>query len=146
MTYTMFDQVFWRAISGQVNRFRKEVCGIGPTNFDKLEQHKSTCLTSDWGQKLIIVPFLYNFSPSVVHPPLDWTEWIHVTGYWFLENADESAKKSKWTPPDGLLDFIDTAHVKGKKVVYMYVYPLLLVVAIDKIVDLDRSSSLTPRR
>jgi sterol 3beta-glucosyltransferase len=142
----MFDQVFWRAISGQVNRFRKEVCGIGPTNFDKLEQHKSTCLTSDWGQKLIIVPFLYNFSPSVVHPPLDWTEWIHVTGYWFLENADESAKKSKWTPPDGLLDFIDTAHVKGKKVVYMYVYPLLLVVAIDKIVDLDRSSSLTPRR
>jgi len=69
----------------------------------------------------MIVPFLYNFSPSVVHPPLDWTEWIHVTGYWFLENADESAKKSKWTPPDGLLDFIDTAHVKGKKVVYMYV-------------------------
>jgi hypothetical protein len=41
MTYTMFDQVFWRAISGQVNRFRKEICGIGPTNFDKLEQHKS---------------------------------------------------------------------------------------------------------
>jgi hypothetical protein len=41
MTYTMFDQVFWRAISGQVNRFRKEVCGIEATNFDKLEQHKS---------------------------------------------------------------------------------------------------------
>lgn len=55
----------------------------------------------------------------MVHPPLDWTEWIHVTGYWFLENADESAKKSKWTPPDGLLDFIDKAHGQGKKVVYM---------------------------
>lgn len=26
------------------------------------------------------VPFLYNFSPNVVPPPLDWTEWIHVTG------------------------------------------------------------------
>jgi len=119
MTYTMFDQVFWRAISGQVNRFRKEVCGIGPTNFDKLEQHKSRSIKCSRWQALIIVPFLYNFSPSVVHPPLDWTEWIHVTGYWFLENADESAKKSKWTPPEGLLDFIDTAHVKGKKVVYM---------------------------
>ena len=41
MTYTMFDQVFWRAISGQVNRFRKKVLNIESTNFDKLEQHKS---------------------------------------------------------------------------------------------------------
>ena len=44
-----------------------------------------------------------------------------MTGYWFLENADESAKKSKWTPPEGLLEFIDKAHEDGKKVVYMYV-------------------------
>jgi len=142
----MFDQVFWRAISGQVNRFRKEICGIGPTNFDKLEQHKSKSSHMSRCHELIIVPFLYNFSPSVVHPPLDWTEWIHVTGYWFLENADESAKKSKWTPPDGLLDFIDTAHVKGKKVVYMYVYPLLAMIMTDKLVGSDRSSSLIQRR
>lgn len=45
MTYTMFDQVFWRAISGQVNRFRRKVLNIEPTNFDKLEQHKSESLT-----------------------------------------------------------------------------------------------------
>jgi len=42
------------------------------------------------------------------------------SGYWFLENADESAANKKWTPPEGLLDFIDGAHKKGKKVVYMY--------------------------
>lgn len=41
MTYTMFDQVFWRAISGQVNRWRRKTMGIEATNFDKLEQHKS---------------------------------------------------------------------------------------------------------
>ncbi|KAK8865790.1 hypothetical protein IAR55_000937 [Kwoniella newhampshirensis] len=106
MTYTMFDQVFWRAISGQINRWRRHVMHIDATNFDKLEQHK--------------IPFLYNFSPSVVPPPLDWTEWIHVTGYWFLENADESqAAEKKWTPPEGLVDFIDGAHEKGKKVVYI---------------------------
>lgn len=80
----------------------------------------------------ITVPFLYNFSPSVVHPPLDWTEWIHVTGYWFLENADESAKKSKWTPPDGLLEFIDKAHERGKKVVYMYVLTLFAMYPKDR--------------
>ncbi len=62
----MFDQVFWRSISGQINRWRRGVLGIGPTSLDKLEQHK--------------VPFLYNFSPSVVPPPLDWYEWIRITG------------------------------------------------------------------
>jgi hypothetical protein len=90
---------------------------------------------------------LYNFSPSVVHPPLDWTEWIHVTGYWFLENADESAKKSKWTPPDGLLDFIEEAHVKGKKVVYMYEPPYQVETRLlTDTVDSDRLSFLIPRR
>jgi hypothetical protein len=47
---------------------------------------------------------------------------IGSVGYWFLENADESvAKNKKWSPPEGLVDFIDMAHEKGKKVVYMYV-------------------------
>lgn len=55
----------------------------------------------------------------MVPPPLDWTEWIHVTGYWFLENADEHAAKKKWSPPEGLVEFIDNAHAKGAKVVYM---------------------------
>lgn len=38
-------------------------------------------------------------------------------GYWFLEDADVSAKK--WTPPDDLVAFIDTAHKLGKKIVYI---------------------------
>src|ERR1700753_2988608 len=62
----MFDQVFWRATSGQINRWRRDYLGIGPTNLDKMMQHK--------------VPFLYNFSPTVVPAPLDWVEWIRVTG------------------------------------------------------------------
>ena len=62
----MFDQVFWRAISGQINRWRRETLGIESTSLDKLEPHK--------------VPFLYNFSPTIVPPPLDWYEWIRVTG------------------------------------------------------------------
>lgn len=62
----MFDQVFWRAIAGQVNRWRRNVLHLGDTSLDKMEPHKT--------------PFLYNFSPSVVPPPLDWPEWIRVTG------------------------------------------------------------------
>lgn len=64
--------------------------GIESTTFDKLEQHKGEYChkgvgESDQGREIKAkadgaVPFLYNFSPSVVPPPLDWTEWIHVTG------------------------------------------------------------------
>lgn len=64
------------------------------------------------------VPFIYNFSPTVVPPPLDWYEWIRVSGYWFLDGADDSDSK-KWEPPDGMLDFIERAHADGKKVVYI---------------------------
>ncbi len=43
---------------------------------------------------------------------------LEFTGYWFLDDADDSTKK-KWTPPEDLLSFIDGAHANGKKVVYI---------------------------
>jgi sterol 3beta-glucosyltransferase len=103
MTYVMFDQVFWRATASQINRWRRNVLRLESTSLDKMEPHK--------------IPFLYNFSPSVVPPPLDWPEWIRVTGYWFLDDADVGSKK--WTPPEDLIKFIDTAHEMHKKVVYI---------------------------
>ncbi|PPR00259.1 hypothetical protein CVT24_005007 [Panaeolus cyanescens] len=103
MSYVMFDQVFWRATAGQINRWRKHVLHLPPTSLDRMETHR--------------IPFLYNFSPQIVPPPLDWPEWIRVTGYWFLDDADVSAKK--WTPPPSLVEFIDKAHSKGHKVVYI---------------------------
>ena len=99
ITYVMFDNVFWKAIAGQVNRWRKKELGLRSTNLDKLQPNK--------------VPFLYNFSPSVVVPPLDYSDWIRVTGYWFLDEA------SNWTPPPELADFISKARADGKKIVYI---------------------------
>ncbi|KAH7340399.1 hypothetical protein B0J17DRAFT_595429 [Rhizoctonia solani] len=104
MSYVMFDQVFWRGISGQVNRWRRQTLRLPSTNLDKLEQHK--------------VPFLYNFSPTVVPPPLDWYEWIRITGYWFLDDPDDSGSK-KWTPPPDLVEFMETARRERKKIVYI---------------------------
>lgn len=103
MTYVMFDQVFWHAISRQVNRWRKKWLHLESTNLATMEQDK--------------VPFLYNFSPTIVPPPLDWSEWIHVCGYWFLDDA--SSKDKVWEPPAGIVKFIDGAHAQGKKVVYI---------------------------
>ncbi|KAL8673559.1 MAG: hypothetical protein Q9168_002048, partial [Polycauliona sp. 1 TL-2023] len=99
ITYVMFDNVFWKAIAGQVNRWRKKELDLRSTNLDKLQPNK--------------VPFLYNFSPSVVVPPLDYSDWIRVTGYWFLDEA------SNWTPPENLSAFIAQARADGKKIVYI---------------------------
>lgn len=40
-----------------------------------------------------------------------------MLGYWFLDDADVSAKK--WVPPGSLVSFIDRAHNSGCKVVYI---------------------------
>ena len=99
ITYVMFDNVFWKAIAGQVNRWRKKELGLGSTNLDKMQPNK--------------VPFLYNFSPSVVIPPLDYSDWIRVTGYWFLDEA------SGWEPPKELSGFIRQAREDKKKIIYI---------------------------
>lgn len=62
-------------------------------------------------------PFLYNFSPSVVPPPLDWMEFIHVTGYWFLPKSDETA--NEWHPPPTLVGFMSRARAAQKPLVYI---------------------------
>lgn len=99
ITYVMFDNIFWKAIAGQVNRWRNNELGLKATNLDKMQQNKA--------------PFLYNYSPSVVPPPLDYPDWIRITGYWFLNEGSE------WTPPSDLADFIARARADGKKIVYI---------------------------
>lgn len=99
VTYIMFDNVFWKAIASQVNRWRKKELCLHSTSLDKLQPNK--------------VPFLYNFSPSVVVPPIDYSDWIRVTGYWFLDEA------SDWAPPVELVDFMKRARADGKKIVYI---------------------------
>ena len=99
ITYVMFDNIFWKATAGQINRWRKKELGLRSTSLDKLQPNK--------------VPFLYNFSPFVVVPPLDFSDWIRVTGYWFLDEA------SDWSPPSALIEFIARARADEKKLVYI---------------------------
>ncbi|ODA81376.2 hypothetical protein RJ55_04341 [Drechmeria coniospora] len=99
MTYVMFDNIFWRATAQQVNRWRNSTLKLPNTSLEKMQPNK--------------VPFLYNFSPSVVAPPLDYSDWIRVTGYWFLDEGDE------YSPPRELEDFIQKARDDGKKLVYV---------------------------
>jgi sterol 3beta-glucosyltransferase len=103
MTYTIFDNLFWKATAGQINRWRKRHLGLKSTNLDKMGVNK--------------VPFLYNFSPTVVPPPLDWVDWIMVTGYWFLDSEGSAGTTDE--RKEGVVKFIRKAREDGKKIVYI---------------------------
>ena len=99
LSYVMFENVFWKGISGQVNKWRKRDLGLGSTGLERMQQNK--------------VPFLYNYSPHVVPPPLDYSDWVRVTGYWFLD------EENTYTPPAALSEFIKKARSDNKKLVYI---------------------------
>ncbi|KAH7050687.1 hypothetical protein BKA57DRAFT_308184 [Linnemannia elongata] len=88
MTFAMVDQVLWKGISGQINKWRKKGLGLTSTTAEKMEAHR--------------VPCLYSWSPHLVPAPMDWHSWVHVTGYWFLDNPHLD-----WSPPDGLEEFLE---------------------------------------
>jgi UDP:flavonoid glycosyltransferase YjiC (YdhE family) len=46
------------------------------------------------------IPLLQAYSPAVVPRPPHWGDWIHVTGYWFLDDP------TGWVPPGELVDFL----------------------------------------
>ncbi|KAG2219728.1 hypothetical protein INT45_007767 [Circinella minor] len=87
MTYVMIDIALWAGTSKAINRFRRKKLGLPHTTREKLEL---------WG-----VPHIYSFSPSVVAMPPDWADFIHCTGYWFLDNPNTS-----WKPSTELLQFL----------------------------------------
>ena len=69
LTHVLFENIFWKGISGQVNKWRVEELDLPKTNLYRLQQTR--------------VPFLYNVSPAILPPSVDFPDWIKVTGYWF---------------------------------------------------------------
>lgn len=100
LTHVMFENVFWKGISGQVNRWRVETLGLRRTNLVKLQQYR--------------IPFLYNVSPAMFPPSVDYPDWVKVTGYWFLDEGSLD-----YNPPQGLVDFLAEAKRNNEKVVYI---------------------------
>ncbi|KAF2819680.1 sterol 3-beta-glucosyltransferase [Ophiobolus disseminans] len=98
-SYVFINTGFWLATSGQINRWRRSELGLQNTSLSRMQ--------------VDLRPFLYNFSPHVVPPPLDWPDWVRVTGYWFLDEGD------KFEPPAELTAFIAQARKDEKKLVYV---------------------------
>ncbi|OZJ03357.1 hypothetical protein BZG36_03000, partial [Bifiguratus adelaidae] len=88
MTWVLVDHAIWRGTAFHINRFRREVLDLPNTTWERLE--------------IFRVPVLYCFSPSIVPHPSDWMDWIHISGYWFLDNPDQD-----WQVDPKLQEFIE---------------------------------------
>ncbi|KAK4701576.1 hypothetical protein P7C70_g4653, partial [Phenoliferia sp. Uapishka_3] len=60
-----------------------------------------------------------HFSSATVIPrPPEWQKHIHVNGFWYLDNPDCSTA-TPWAPSAALLDFLELAKSKRKKIIYI---------------------------
>jgi sterol 3beta-glucosyltransferase len=89
LSWQLVLQMLWLGVGPIFNQARKKVLGLPPSSL--VETYHSD---SSKG------PMFYGFSPSVIPRPADWKDGVHVTGYWFLDPAED------WTPPPALVDFL----------------------------------------
>jgi sterol 3beta-glucosyltransferase len=90
LTYYLVEQLMWLVLHKPFNRWRQKMLRLAPYPL-------SGPFRLSYKQK---IPHLYGFSPSVVPPPFDWPDTVHVSGYWFLDPPTD------WQPPHSLVDFL----------------------------------------
>jgi UDP:flavonoid glycosyltransferase YjiC (YdhE family) len=86
----LITQAFWQASRPVLNQGRSEVLGLGPAAFfgpyRGMDRHR--------------IARIHGYSTTVVPRPPDYPDYVHITGYWFLD-VDPN-----WQPPKQLLDFL----------------------------------------
>jgi sterol 3beta-glucosyltransferase len=70
----LIKRPFWHIVAPYINQWRQEQLDLPPigTDLNELDQFHRT-------------PTLYCYSPTLLPKPKDWENWVHVTGYWFLD-------------------------------------------------------------
>jgi UDP:flavonoid glycosyltransferase YjiC (YdhE family) len=88
-THIAAGQLFWQIMRPVVNDARRRFLGLPPQPllgpFPEMMRQG--------------IPALYGYSPALLPKPADWRDWIHVVGYWFLDQPG-------WEPPAALADFL----------------------------------------
>jgi sterol 3beta-glucosyltransferase len=92
LSHDVARRLFWMMVRTPTNQARAEVLSLRPL-------HKRNPFREMDRQRWLL---LYGYSPAVVPRPPDWGDWIHVTGYWFLE------RPAGWQPPSELVDFLES--------------------------------------
>ena len=91
LTYSFFDQLLWQFTRAPINQWRQEKLNLPSISLwdsplQRMRQYN--------------VPFLYGYSSAFLPKPPDWSENLHLTGYWFLDHSTD------WQPPQALKDFL----------------------------------------
>jgi sterol 3beta-glucosyltransferase len=94
-TYRVVEQAIWQSWRGVIQHWRRGILQLPPAPFVGLYRR---LYSAD-------ALMLYGFSEHVLPRPDDWPPSHHITGYWFLEEAEA------WTPPDDLLRFLEAGPV-----------------------------------
>lgn len=81
----------WLGFRSSTNRARRSVLDLPPMPLSG---------TGPWVMREK-PPLLYGHSPQVLPKPADWPDFLHVTGYWFLDEGET------YEPPVGLRRFLD---------------------------------------
>jgi UDP:flavonoid glycosyltransferase YjiC (YdhE family) len=89
-TYYLGEQMAWQMFRVVINRWRKQKLRLPPQPLSGYFRQLGTRQ----------IPIVNGFSQYVVPRPADWSEHIHITGYWFPENKH-------WHPPSDLSTFIE---------------------------------------
>lgn len=92
MSYHFFDRCFWQSRRKPINQWRQEVLNLPPLPYWSGIIH--------WIQQKQI-PCLYSHSPVLLPKPPDWPDWVHITGYWGLDDSVD------WQPPKNLVEFLE---------------------------------------
>jgi len=89
LTYFVGEWIVWMMFRKVIRQWRTETLKLPPVS-------RRDYLGSAGSPEQ---PILNGFSPAVVDKPPDWSEHIHITGYWYPEDPD-------WEPPGKLVEFI----------------------------------------
>lgn len=91
-SYSFINWLLYGVSSRMINGIRRDLTGLPPLNFrgyfDDLVSMRQ--------------PALYGFSETVLPRPREWTQQIHITGFWFLDQQNRG-----WQPSDEVLRFLD---------------------------------------
>jgi sterol 3beta-glucosyltransferase len=91
LTHRVLPVVPRLLFGGVVNRWRKQSLNLRP---------RSALASELYWPGRRPVPVLLGFSRHVLPPPADWQTPVYVSGYWFLEHAQD------WQPPPSLVEFL----------------------------------------
>lgn len=92
LSHYAFERILWMASGAPVKRFWKEVLGSAPESFG-----------IPFGrQRSRRMPTVVSGSRHVFPAPPDWSEHVHQSGYWFLDERED------WSPPESLRTFLES--------------------------------------